>query len=152
LYILNTCYVEKRSTLIWQFAANSNVFFYVFTFFYIILSMKYMTTNRWSMQKCSLRDNQVLFHMTRQKHTIKIKCKGHPLINVTPSNNLIVVFYLKRLSIILRQLPVKCQSAWWLLKFKDLKSTFLFTFIKGWPLHLIFIVCFCLVMWNSTWL
>jgi hypothetical protein len=50
--------------------------------FYIILSMKYMTTNPWSMQKCSLRDNQVLFHMTRQKHTIKIKCKGHPLINV----------------------------------------------------------------------
>jgi hypothetical protein len=34
------------------------------------------------MQKCSLRDNQVLFHMTRQKHTIKIKSKGHPLINV----------------------------------------------------------------------
>ena len=50
--------------------------------FYIILSMKYMTTNRWSMQKCSLRDNQVLFQMTRQKRTIKIKCNGHPLINV----------------------------------------------------------------------
>jgi len=50
--------------------------------FYINLSMKYMSTNRWSMQKCSLRDNQVLFHMTRQKHTIKIKSKGHPLINV----------------------------------------------------------------------
>ena len=41
-----------------------------------------MTTHPWSMQKCSLRDNQVLFHMTRQKHTIKIKCKDHPLINV----------------------------------------------------------------------
>ena len=48
--------------------------------FYIILSMKYMSTNPWSMQKCSLRDNQVLFHMT--KHTIQIKSKGHPLINV----------------------------------------------------------------------
>ena len=32
----------------------------------------------------------------------------------------------------------------------DLKSTFLFTFIKGWPLHLIFIVRFCLVMWNRV--
>jgi hypothetical protein len=51
--------------------------------FYIILSMKYMTTNPWSMQKCSLHDNQVLFHMTRQKHTIKIKSKGHPLIIVS---------------------------------------------------------------------
>ena len=50
--------------------------------FYINLSMKYMSTNPWSMQKCSLRANQVLFHMTRQKHTIKIKSKGHPLINV----------------------------------------------------------------------
>jgi hypothetical protein len=40
-----------------------------------------MLTNPWSMQKYSLRDNQVLFHMARQKHTIKIKCKGHPLIN-----------------------------------------------------------------------
>jgi len=54
----------------------------MYLLFYIILSMKYMTTNRWSMQRCSLRDNQVLFHMTRQKHTIKIKGKGHPLINV----------------------------------------------------------------------
>jgi hypothetical protein len=50
---------------------------------YIILSMKYMTTNPWSMQKYSLRDNQVLFHMARQKHTIKIKFKGHPSINVS---------------------------------------------------------------------
>ena len=50
--------------------------------FHINLSMQYMSTNPWSMQKCSLRDNQVLFHMTRQKHTIKIKFKGHPLINV----------------------------------------------------------------------
>ena len=50
--------------------------------FYIILSMKYMSTNPWSMQKCSLRDNQVLFHMTRHTHTITIKYKGHPLINV----------------------------------------------------------------------
>ena len=50
--------------------------------FYIILSMKYMITNPWSMQKCSLPDNQVLFHMTRQKHTIKIKSKGHPFIYV----------------------------------------------------------------------
>ena len=41
-----------------------------------------MTTNPWSMQKYSLRDNQVLFHMTRQKHTIHIKSEGHPLINV----------------------------------------------------------------------
>ena len=51
--------------------------------FYIILSMKYMFTNPWSMQKYSLRDNQVLFHMARQKHTIKIKFKGHPSINVS---------------------------------------------------------------------
>jgi len=55
--------------------------------FYIILSMKYMTTNPWSMQKCSLRDNQVLFHMARQKHTIKIKSKGHPSINVSKMVN-----------------------------------------------------------------
>ena len=44
--------------------------------------MKYMTTNPSSMQPCSLRDNQIIFHMTRQKHTIKIKSIGHPLINV----------------------------------------------------------------------
>jgi hypothetical protein len=50
--------------------------------FYINLSMKYMSTNPWSMQKCSLRVNQVLFHMTRQKHTIQIKSNLHPLINV----------------------------------------------------------------------
>ena len=51
--------------------------------FYIILSMKYMTTNPSSMQPCSLRDNQIIFHMTRQKHTIKIKSKGHLSINVS---------------------------------------------------------------------
>jgi len=50
--------------------------------FYIILSMKYLFKNPQSMQKCSLRDNEVLFHMTRQKHTIKIKSKDHPSINV----------------------------------------------------------------------
>ena len=58
------------------------MYFFMYLPFYIILSMKYMTTNPWSMQKYSLRNNQVLFHMTRQKHTIKIKCKCHPLINV----------------------------------------------------------------------
>ena len=51
--------------------------------FYIFLSMKYMFTNPWSMQKYCLRDNQVLFQMGRQKHTIKIKSKGHPLIIVS---------------------------------------------------------------------
>jgi len=50
--------------------------------FYIILSMKYFSTNPQSMQKCSLRDNEVLFLMTRQAHTIKIKSKDHASINV----------------------------------------------------------------------
>ena len=56
-------------------------FVYVFTFLYHSL---YEIHDYKSLvdAKCSLRDNQVLFHMTRQKHTIKINCKGHPLINV----------------------------------------------------------------------
>ena len=59
------------------------MYFFMYLPFYIILSMKYMTTNPWSMQKCSLRDNQVLFHMTRQ---MKIKSKDHPSINVNKNN------------------------------------------------------------------
>ena len=45
---------------------------------------------------------------------------------------------------------VNCQISYRLLKFKGLKSTFLLTFIEGWPLDFIFIVCICLVMSNST--
>jgi len=55
--------------------------------FYIILSMKYLSTNPQSMQKCSLRDNEVLFHMIRQKHTIEIKSKDHPSISVNKKVN-----------------------------------------------------------------
>jgi hypothetical protein len=66
----------------------------------------------------------------------------------TPSNNLIVVFYLKRLikNNMTITVSVNCQISYRLLKFKDLKSTFLLTFIEGWPLDFIFIVCVCLVM------
>jgi hypothetical protein len=67
----------------------------------------------------------------------------------TPSNNLIVVFYLKRLikyTIMTITVSVNCQISYQLLKFKGLKSTFLLTFIEGWPLEFIFIVCVCLVM------
>ena len=55
--------------------------------FYIILSTKYLSTNPQSMQKCSLQDNDVLFHMATQKHTIKIKYKDHPSINVYKKGN-----------------------------------------------------------------
>jgi hypothetical protein len=55
-----------------------------------------MTTNPWSMQKCSLRDNQVLFHMARQKHTIKIKSKCHPSINVSKKVDVQPLNYIKR--------------------------------------------------------
>ena len=71
----------------------------------------------------------------------------------TPSNNLIVVFYLKRLikhNIRTFNIPANGQISYRLLKFKGLKFTFLFTFIEGWSLDVIFMVCFCLVMWNST--
>jgi hypothetical protein len=51
----------------------------VFTF-YIILLMKYLSTNLRSMQKWNLRYNKILFHMKRQNYTTK--SKGHPLINV----------------------------------------------------------------------
>ena len=44
--------------------------------------MKYLSTNPKSMQNCSLHDNEVLFHMTRQKHTIKFKSKDQTSINV----------------------------------------------------------------------
>ena len=67
----------------------------------------------------------------------------------TPSNNLIVVFYLKRLikyNMMTITVSVNCQISYRLLKFKGLKSTFLLTFIEGWPLDFIFIVCVCLVM------
>jgi hypothetical protein len=43
-------------------------------------------------------------------------------------------------------ISVNCQISYQLLKFKGLKSTFLLTFIEGWPLDFIFIVCVCLVM------
>ena len=65
-------------------------------------------------------------------------------MNHTPSNNLIVVFYLKRLikyNIMTITVSVNCQISYRLLKFKGLKSTFLLTFIEGWPLDFIFIVC-----------
>jgi hypothetical protein len=39
------------------------------------------------MQKYSLQDNDVLFHMAAQKHTIKIKYKDHPSINVCKNKN-----------------------------------------------------------------
>ena len=55
--------------------------------FHIILSMKYLSTNPQSMQKCSLRDNEILFHMTREKHTIKKKYKEHASINVNKKVN-----------------------------------------------------------------
>ena len=45
---------------------------------------------------------------------------------------------------------VNCQISYRLLKFKDLKSTFLLTFIEGWPLDFIFIVCVFLVLFYST--
>ena len=67
----------------------------------------------------------------------------------TPSNNLIVVFYLKRLikyNMMTITVSVNCQISYRLLKFKGLKSTFLLTFIEGWPLDFILIVCICLVM------
>ena len=63
------------------------IYVYVFTFFYIILSTKYLSTDPQSMQKCSLQDNDVLFHMATQKHTIKIKYKDHPSINVYKKGN-----------------------------------------------------------------
>ena len=44
--------------------------------------MKYLSTNPQSMEKCSFRDNEVIVHMTRQKHTIKIKSKGNPSVSV----------------------------------------------------------------------
>ena len=44
--------------------------------------MKYLYTNPQSMQTCSLRDNEVLFHTTRHKYTVKIKSKDHPYIYV----------------------------------------------------------------------
>ena len=49
--------------------------------------MKYLSTNPQSMQKFSLQDNDVLFHMTTQKHTIKIKYKDHASINVNKKVN-----------------------------------------------------------------
>ena len=55
--------------------------------FYIILSMKYLSTNPQSMQRCSLRDIEVLFHTTRQKHTVKIKSKDRPYIYVNKKVN-----------------------------------------------------------------
>ena len=45
--------------------------------------MKYLSTNPQSMEKWSFRDVEVLFHMTRQKHTIKIKSKGNPSVSVS---------------------------------------------------------------------
>jgi hypothetical protein len=50
--------------------------------FYFIFCMKYLSTNPQSMEKWSFRDNEVLFHMTRQKHTIKIKSKGNTSVRV----------------------------------------------------------------------
>jgi hypothetical protein len=71
----------------------------------------------------------------------------------TPSNNLIVVFYLKRLTkytIRTFNRSANCQISYRLLKFKGLKFTFLLTYIEGRSLDLIFTVCFCLVVCNST--
>jgi hypothetical protein len=42
--------------------------------------MKYLSTNPRSMEKWSFRDNEVLFHMTRQK--IYNKDKGNPSVSV----------------------------------------------------------------------
>jgi hypothetical protein len=55
--------------------------------FYIILSMKYLSTNPQLMGKCTLRDNEVLLHTTRQKHTVKIKSKDRPSIYVSKNGN-----------------------------------------------------------------
>ena len=49
--------------------------------------MKYLSTNPQLMGKCSLRDNEVLLHMTRQKHTVKIKSKDRPAIYVSKKVN-----------------------------------------------------------------
>ena len=71
----------------------------------------------------------------------------------TPSNYLIVVFYLKRLTncnIRTFNRPANCQISYRLLKFKGLKLSFSLTYIEGRSLDLIFTVCFCLVMCNST--
>jgi hypothetical protein len=72
---------------------------------------------------------------------------------ITLSNNLIVVFYLKRLTkynIRTFNRPANCQISYRLLKFKGLKFPFLLSYIEGRSLDLIFNVCFCLVVCNST--
>jgi hypothetical protein len=60
---------------------------YMYLPFYIILSVEYMSTNPQLMEKYRLRDSEVLFHMTRQKHTKKIQSKDHPSIYVTKKVN-----------------------------------------------------------------
>ena len=61
--------------------------------------MKDLSANPQSMQKCSLRDNEVLFHMTRQKHTVKIKSKDHPSIYVSKKVNFKPLYFNNRYEI-----------------------------------------------------
>jgi hypothetical protein len=48
---------------------NKPIYVHAYLPFHIILSVKYLSTNPQSMQKVSLQDNDVLFHMTTQTLT-----------------------------------------------------------------------------------